>query len=71
MVKIQIDVRSEGDFSRRDNLYVAGGAERSDTPGYTQMMPLRATFHHRRGAGKTQNMLTRGGVTWLNINFVS
>ncbi len=39
MVKIQIDVRSEGDFSRRDNLYVAGGAERSDTPGYTQMMP--------------------------------
>ncbi len=23
MVKIQIDVRSEGEFSRRDNLYVA------------------------------------------------
>lgn len=70
MVKIQIDIRSEGEFSRRDNLYVAMALSEAIPRLYTDDA-LRATFHHRRGAGKTQNMLTRGGVTWLNINFVS
>lgn len=32
MVEIQIDVRSEGEFSRRDNLYVAVALSEAKPP---------------------------------------